>query len=360
MLVERRGHRTAVRPVATAATAALAAIWAVASASASRPAAADDAGGHAISMTVTATLDGRASSCGPQTSLALPAGTFVFFCYEVTNTGSVTLTRHDLSDGQFGAILTNFPFTLVPGASAFLNMIGPLALAGDDAATWTAYNPGPTDAATDSEILSIGITPPLVACNGPTSTFSGAALPAGWTSYDALVWPSQAGDSSGDWGSLGDCGEAGNYTGGRGGAACASSAMAAPGAFETQLRSHRFSLAGQSSARVEFRANYQDFDAGDALDVDVSLDGSLYTNLFHRTLDLGDFRAGSGVPLSINLASVVGQPQVWLRWRYADATSGADAGYAQIDNVRLVCGNGVFSDGFGSGDTHAWSAVVAP
>jgi hypothetical protein len=343
-----------------AVSASAAVLAALAASAAVRPARAESMGGASISMAVTGSLDGRSYECPTGSSLALPAGTTVFLCWEVTNTGSVTLTRHDLVDGQFGAVLTNFPFTLVAGASAFLVQYGPLTFAGNDAATWTAYNPGPTDVATDGDVLTIGITPPLLSCNGPTSTFSGAALPPGWTSFDALAWPSASGDSSGDWGALDDCGETGNYTGGRGGTACASSAMASPGAFDTQLRSHRFSLAGQSSARVEFRANYQDFDAGDALDVDVSLDGFSFSNLFHRTLDLGDFRSGTGAAVSLDLASVVGQAQVWLRWRYADAISGADAGYVQVDDIRLVCGNGIFSDGFGSGDTHAWSAAVTP
>ncbi len=48
----------------------------------------------------------------------------VTYCYEVTNVGPVTLTLHDLLDSEEGELLSNFPYVLVPGASAFITESG--------------------------------------------------------------------------------------------------------------------------------------------------------------------------------------------------------------------------------------------
>ncbi len=55
--------------------------------------------------------------CAATNSLAVAPGTDVYYCYEVTNTGTITLGLHDLADDQLGTILSGFPFTLTPGAS---------------------------------------------------------------------------------------------------------------------------------------------------------------------------------------------------------------------------------------------------
>ena len=44
----------------------------------------------------------------------------VTYCYQVTNTGPITLTVHDLTDSELGSILSSFAYTLTPGASYYL------------------------------------------------------------------------------------------------------------------------------------------------------------------------------------------------------------------------------------------------
>ena len=44
------------------------------------------------------------------------AGTTCTYCYEVTNTGDVTLNLHDLDDSQLGTIFNSFAYSLTPGA----------------------------------------------------------------------------------------------------------------------------------------------------------------------------------------------------------------------------------------------------
>jgi hypothetical protein len=71
-----------------------------------------------------------------------PGGGTAVYCYEVTNTGNVTFTVHDLVDDQLGALLTSFPYTLAPGASAFLTQAAVITTTTTNDATWTASGPG--------------------------------------------------------------------------------------------------------------------------------------------------------------------------------------------------------------------------
>src|SRR5262245_55382011 len=81
-----------------------------------------------------------------------------------------------------------------------------------------------------------------LACNSPAQGFS-TGIPAGWSVVD------NAGQGV-VWGNLAACGEAGNYTGGAGDAACVSSDHAGQREFDTELRSPVFSLAGATSASL--------------------------------------------------------------------------------------------------------------
>ncbi|MEO8276224.1 MAG: hypothetical protein ABI639_08380 [Thermoanaerobaculia bacterium] len=313
-------------------------------------------GGPALDLFVTGTTDLTHDGCASGASFAVPRGTDIRFCYFAGNSGSVAFSRHDLED-DLGPIFAALPIDLQPQTAVFLMQNRRPDSSGDYVAAWTAYNPGPTDVVTASAAVPVTITPDLVACNGPTTTFSNG-IPTGWTSYDWLALATLP-DSDVDWGDLAACGEAANFTGGAGDAACASSAMVDPQAYDTQLRTHSFSLAGQTSARVEFLVNYQDFASGDALYVDYSLDGGdTWTNLAQTTnADYGAFRAAPGARVSVDLAEVLGNSNVRLGWRYVDHSNSASDYYAQLDNIRLVCGNGLFTDGFESGDADAWSAA---
>ncbi|MEO7795728.1 MAG: hypothetical protein ABIV06_13240 [Thermoanaerobaculia bacterium] len=311
----------------------------------------------ALDFVLSGTTDLTKDSCGTAESFAVPPGTDIRFCYFAGNPGSVTFSRHDLADSQ-GQIFTGFPLDLAPGYAVFLMQNRQPATSGGFAAQWTAYNPGPIDVVSASDSNPVTMTTALISCNGPTSTFSNG-IPVGWTSYDWLALAALP-DSEVDWADLSastGCGEVTNYTGGRGGAACASSDLVAPQAYDTQLRSHSFSLAGETSARVEFLVNYQDFAGGDAFYVDYSVDGgTTWMNLAQSSgTDYGAFRALPGAAISIDLAVALGEPDVRLGWRYVNHDSNASDYYVQVDNIRLACGNGLFSDGFESGDTHAWS-----
>jgi hypothetical protein len=230
-------------------------------------------------------------------------------------------------------------------------------------ATWTATDASGEQGATDIDSAAITALPPVVGCNLPPTTFTDG-IPVGWTSFDWLAMAALP-DSDVDWEPLGaeGCLEIGNWTGGRGDAACASSAAAGPGDYDTQLRSHLFSLAGVAEARVAFRLNYQDAAAGgDAFTVDVSDDGGLtWDNVAGANdADFGAFRALPGAQVVLDLTPYAGQADLRIGFRYVNHAGGAHDLYAQIDDVAILCDGGLFFDGFESGDTEAWGVGTGP
>lgn len=119
------------------------------------------ASGAAITMDKT--VGTNSSTCATTNTISVDISTTVYYCYEVTNTGDITLTRHDLVDSELGTILTDFPFTLVPGASAFITQSATITQTTINTATWTASLPtlpdfGPISAsASDVATVTIGI-----------------------------------------------------------------------------------------------------------------------------------------------------------------------------------------------------------
>ena len=76
--------------------------------------------------------------CATTNEISVAEGTTVTYCYEVANTGGVTLTMHDLVDSELGVILDGISFSLVPFASAFLTQSATLMQTTVNTATWTA------------------------------------------------------------------------------------------------------------------------------------------------------------------------------------------------------------------------------
>jgi hypothetical protein len=102
------------------------------------------------------------AACATSDTLTVTVGTLVTYCYQITNTGGTTLTRHTLVDNRLGTILNDFPFSLVPGASAFLTQSVVLTTTTVNTATWTAFNPGPTDVVSATSVATVTAVPPSV------------------------------------------------------------------------------------------------------------------------------------------------------------------------------------------------------
>ncbi len=75
---------------------------------------------HLPGIQLKKTVGTDASVCAPTAAIAVGTSTAVTYCFEVTNMGLTTLTRHALTDSYLGVMLDGFPFTLTPGASIFL------------------------------------------------------------------------------------------------------------------------------------------------------------------------------------------------------------------------------------------------
>ena len=92
--------------------------------------------------------------CASTSEISVLAGTDVYYCYEVTNTGNITLTMHSLEDSELGFIFPVLPYDLGPGDSvdtvaAGFEVSATINVTTTNSAIWTAYNnPGPMNVVT--------------------------------------------------------------------------------------------------------------------------------------------------------------------------------------------------------------------
>ena len=113
--------------------------------------------------------------CATTDEITVASGTEVYYCYEVTNTGDLTLEVHDLDDSELGTILSGFSFTLTPGSSvntvdAGLTVSAVITSMTVNTATWTAsVIGGPSAQSTDS--ATVNIADPDITVN-PMSLYS--------------------------------------------------------------------------------------------------------------------------------------------------------------------------------------------
>ncbi len=96
------------------------------------------------SIAVLKTVGTQPGVCGTSASLQVKAGTVVYYCYTVQNTGNVPLPLHSLEDSDLGKIFTGFAYDLAPGSSvntvqANVTVSKTVDVAVTNVATWTAY-----------------------------------------------------------------------------------------------------------------------------------------------------------------------------------------------------------------------------
>lgn len=124
-----------------------------------------------IDLTKTAGTDPAA--CAETNTIVLPlGGGDVTYCYQVENSGTVTLTLHELWDDELGQLLDQ-AYELPPGGTLWLTATATITETTVNRAVWTAYNPGPTDvvSATDTALVVVRLPYqvylPLIARSGP-------------------------------------------------------------------------------------------------------------------------------------------------------------------------------------------------
>ena len=141
-----------------------------------------------------------------------------------------------------------------------------------------------------------------------------------------------------------------NDTGGAGAAACVANVLHSTPA--TAARLHLpLSLAGQTSARIRLRATLVVDPNGSGPSDGLAIDLRRQDGTVESVLSwLGQDQSAT-VDLPLSLA---GSPPVELWFTHATVAGGTEGGFAQIDDVELLC-EPVLADGFESGDTSAWS-----
>jgi hypothetical protein len=171
-------------------------------------------------------------------------------------------------------------------------------------------------------------------CQNPQEDFENGVPPWGWSVVNNVP----GGPTWGDIVSCGPNGTGGNWTGGLGNAACISASTLVAGAYDAELRTPVFSLAGYSESTISFLLNYQNWGGIDRLDFDISTDsGATWTTLRTYSTDQGAFQNTPGVYITTDLADYLGQANLMLRWRYHWDDPQALGWYAQIDEAEFMC-----------------------
>lgn len=113
-----------------------------------------------ISVTVAENVDPDPPICGTSSSIDVGPGTFVEFCYTVTNVGTVAFDSHTLVDPAFGPILADERLTLRPGASFTVIRMREVVSTQTATGTWTATNRADGTSATASGSATVAVVPP--------------------------------------------------------------------------------------------------------------------------------------------------------------------------------------------------------
>lgn len=108
---------------------------------------------------LTKTVGTDPATCAVTDAITVNEGTDVTYCYSIENTGDVTFTLHTLTDSELGDILVDFPYQLVPGASAFITATATITTTTTNTAVWTASDPSGPVSAADSDTATVTVPP---------------------------------------------------------------------------------------------------------------------------------------------------------------------------------------------------------
>jgi hypothetical protein len=115
-----------------------------------------------VDLEVTIAVDPGVEFCAVTEYVHVMPGTAVRICYDIENVGDVTLGTHDIVDSELGALLTDFPYSLAPGAKAFLTQVETVNATTAFTGTWTASS-GATSASDVDTAFAIVPEPDAVA-----------------------------------------------------------------------------------------------------------------------------------------------------------------------------------------------------
>ena len=204
----------------------------------------------------------------------------------------------------------------------------------DDRTTWTAVTDQSAGTPQGFPFViygSLGLGGTLT-CNGPDVTFD-HGIPIDWTqdsSTGPIYWTLTDDPTGCDDRSPYEVGDISNAPG-----ACASSDTLSYDYvdYDAQLWTNAIDLSDVASATLDLRYRHR-IDQPSVFDIDVSSDGQTWTNKFRN--DSGSSPGGD--PITIDLASYLGNSEVFVRFRYYNYE--AWDWYAQVDDVGLSCSFG--------------------
>lgn len=114
-----------------------------------------------FSVALTKTVGLSPSTCAATNNITVPpGGVDVTYCFTVENTGNITLSTHSLVDNQLGVILNNFPYSLLPGATAYVTATANITETTVNTATWTATHADPPGQASAMASATVVVEPP--------------------------------------------------------------------------------------------------------------------------------------------------------------------------------------------------------
>jgi len=72
---------------------------------------------RATALVLSKTVGLAPDRCGISNVIGVPAGTVVYYCYTILNTGEAPLSLHNLADSEAGPVLADLDYVLAPGAT---------------------------------------------------------------------------------------------------------------------------------------------------------------------------------------------------------------------------------------------------
>lgn len=106
------------------------------------------------SLSIAKTVGTDPNHCASTDSIEVEVGTRVTYCYFITNTGSLPLVSHVLTDDRLGILLNDFPYALAPSASVFLTQTAIINNPVTNTAAWTSRTVG-NSTAQDSDTATV-------------------------------------------------------------------------------------------------------------------------------------------------------------------------------------------------------------
>lgn len=177
----------------------------------------DNADAPLIQVPITMTVLGPAvalnktvgtnpQGCSSHDSITVYGASEVTYCYEIQNTGEITLTNHTLVDSQLGILLDNYPYTLGPGQSVFITQTALIQGAAliTNTATWTVDD-GDGRVASDTDMAAVYMDEPMLVAveafnDSPTYQPDATTLTAtAYITQNVMIWAEDFESGLGDW-----------------------------------------------------------------------------------------------------------------------------------------------------------------